>query len=130
MRPHPPIIQFGDRHRRVCIIELDGDLFRKRAPIGVSLPETAYEIGQRASDEKILLHKAQALPHACVVVGIQYPRQRFGLERLGQRPDEIAAAEFLKIEVIVRRCGPEPERIDSLAAVAHHGTIEWNADKS
>ena len=64
------------------------------------------------------------------VVGIQDPRQRFGLERLGQRADEIAAAEFLKVEVVVCRRSPEAERIDGLAAVTHHGTIEGNADQT
>ena len=116
--------------RRVRIVELDGDLLGQGAPVGVALPEAPHEIGQRAGDEKIFLHKAQSLPHARGVVGIQDPRQRFGLERLGQRADEIAAAEFLKVEVIVRRRGPEPERIDGLAAVTHHGTIERNADQT
>ena len=50
--------QLGDRQRRMRIVELDGDFFRKRAPIGVALPEAAHEIGQRAGDEKILLHEA------------------------------------------------------------------------
>ena len=67
---------------------------------------------------------------SCVVVRIQYPGQRFGLERLRQRPDEIAAAEFLKVEVIVRRRGPEPQRIDGLAAVANDRAIERNTDES
>ena len=47
-----------------------------------------------------------------------------------QRADEIAAAEFLKVEVIVCRRGPEPQRIDGLAAVANDGAIERNADES
>ena len=65
-----------------------------------------------------------------MVVGIQDPGQRFGLERLGQRTDEIAAAEFLKVEVIVCRRGPEPQRIDGLAAVTNDRAIERNADES
>ena len=93
-------------------------------------PEAPHEIGQRAGDQKVLLHKAQALPHARGVVGIQDPRERFGRERLRHRADEIAAAEFLKVEVIGGRRGPEPERVDGLAAVAHHGTIEGNADQA
>ena len=69
---------------------------RKRTPIGVVAPEAAHEIGQRAGDQKILLHEAQSLPHARGVVRIQDPRERFGLEGLGHRADEIAVTEFLK----------------------------------
>ena len=58
--------QLRDRHRRVRIVELDGDFIGKRAPVGVGLPEAAHEIGQRAGNEKIFLHKAQALTHARV----------------------------------------------------------------
>jgi hypothetical protein len=52
------------------IVELDGDFFRKRAPLSVAMVEAPHEIGQRASDEKILLHEAQSLPLARRVVGI------------------------------------------------------------
>ena len=100
------------------------------APVGVARAETPHEIGQRAGDQKIFLHKTQSLPHGGVIVGIQHPGQRFGLECLGQRADEIAAAEFLKVEVIVCRRGPEPQRIDGLAAVADDRAIERNADES
>ena len=65
-----------------------------------------------------------------MVIGIQHTGQRFGPERLGQRADEIAAAEFLKVEVIRRGRGPKPQRVDGLAAVTHHGPIERNADQS
>ncbi len=44
--------------------------------------------------------------------------------------DEIAAAEFLKIEALVCRRSPQPERIDGLAAVAHHGTVVGDADQA
>jgi len=50
--------QLRYRHRRVGIVQLDGDLFWKHAPIGVAAPETPYEIGQRAGDQKIFLHEA------------------------------------------------------------------------
>ena len=93
-------------------------------------PEAPHEIGQRTGDEKILLHEPQSLSLAGGVVGIENAGERFGIERLGQRADEIAAAEFLKVEIIVRRRGPEPERIDGLAAVAHDRAIEWNADQT
>ena len=115
--------------RRVGIVELDGDFLGKRAPVGVAAAEAPHEVGQRAGHQEILLHEAQPLPHARGVVGIQYPGERFGRERLGQRADEIAAAESLKVEVIRGRGGPEPKRVDGLAAVADHGAVERDADQ-
>ena len=122
--------QLGDGQRRVRVVELDGDLLGQRAPIGVAAAEAPHEIGQRAGDQKILLHEAQPLPHARGVVGIEDARERFGRQRLGQRADEIAAGESLEVEVVRRRRGPEPQRVDGLAAVAHHGAIERNADQA
>ena len=121
--------QLGDRQRRVRVVELDGDLLGKRAPVGVAAPEAPHEVGQRAGDQEILLHEAQALPHARGVVGIEDARQRFGRQRLGQRADEIAAAEFLEVEVVGRGRGPEAERVDRLAAVADDRAIEGDADQ-
>ena len=121
--------QLGDGHRRMRVVELDGDLLGKRVPIGVAAPEAPHQIGQRAGDQKILLHEAQSLPHARRVVGIEHPREGFGRERLGHRADEIAVAELLEIEVIGRRRGPEPQRVDGLAAVADDGPIERDADQ-
>src|SRR5215471_21572231 len=116
--------QLRNGHGRVRIVELDGDFLGKRVPVSIALPEAPHEIGQRACDQKIFLHKAQALTLTRGVVGIQYPGQRLGLKRLGQRADEIAAAEFLKVKVIMCSRGPEPERIDVLAAVTNYGTVE------
>src|SRR5262249_19604297 len=48
----------------------------------------------------------------------------------GQGADKIAPAELLKIEVILRCCGPQPESIDGFAAIAHHGPIVWNTDQA
>src|SRR5262245_38212799 len=64
-----------------------------------------------------------------MVVGIQYSSQRLGFERLGQRADEITAAKFLKVEVIMRRRFPEPQCIDSLAAVANDWSIVRNSNE-
>src|SRR5262249_60034070 len=97
---------------------------------GIARPEAPHEIGQRAGDEKIFLYKPQSLSNARVIVGIQYTGQRFGLERLSQRADKIAAAEFLKVEIIVRRRGPEAECIDGLAAVSNYGTVERDSDQN
>src|SRR4029077_20006209 len=42
----------------------------------------------------------------------------------------IAAAEFLKVEVIVSRRSPEPERINGLATVTHDRSIERDANQA
>ena len=76
--------QLGHCQRRVRIIELDRDVLRQRAPVGVAAPEAPQQIGQRTGDEKILLHEAQALAHTGGVIGVQDARHRFGGERLGQ----------------------------------------------
>ena len=54
--------QLGDGHRRVRVVELDGDLLGQRAPVGVAAAEAPHEVGQRAGDQEILLHEAQPLP--------------------------------------------------------------------
>ena len=56
-------INSGTAMRRVRVVELDGDLFRQRAPVGVRFAEAPHEVGQRAGDQKIFLHEAQPLPH-------------------------------------------------------------------
>ena len=38
--------QLGDRDGRMRVIELDGDLLRKRAPVGIAAPEPPDQIGQ------------------------------------------------------------------------------------
>src|SRR5215813_9746707 len=122
--------QLSNGHGRVCIVKLYGNFLGEQTPVSIVTAKAAQEIGERASDEKVFLHEAQALSLAGGVVGIQYSREGFGLQGLRQGSDEIAAAKFLKVEVIVRCCGPEPECIDSLAAVAHHRAIERHADQA
>jgi hypothetical protein len=51
------------------------------------------------------------------------PRDGFGRQLLRQRPDEVAVAEGLEVEVIRCGGGPEAERVDVLAAVAHDRPI-------
>ncbi len=64
--------------------------------------EAPYEICKGARDQEILLHEAQALPHARVeFVGVQHARQGFlGRERLRHRAHELTVAERLKVEVV------------------------------
>ena len=101
--------QFGDRHRRVRVVELDGDFFGKRVPIGVAPPETPYQIGERTGHQKIFLHETQSLSLAGGVIRIKHARERFGCERLRHRADEIAVTELLKVEIIGCRSRPKGE---------------------
>jgi hypothetical protein len=42
----------------MSIVELDRHLGRERAPIAIAPAETPDEVGERAGDEKVLLHEA------------------------------------------------------------------------
>ena len=44
--------------------------------------------------------------------------------------DELAAAELLEVEDIGRGRGPEPQRVDGLAAVADDRAVERNAEQA
>src|SRR5215469_3932385 len=118
--------QLGNRHCRVCIVELDGGLFRKRVPVGIVASEAAYDIGQRAGDQEVLLQKAQTLPQAGGVVGIKDSGEGLGLERLGDGSDEVTVAERRKVKVIRRVRSPETKRIDGFAAVTNYRPIKGN----
>src|SRR5215813_120047 len=41
----------------------------------------------------------------------------------------MAAAELLKIEMIVGRSAPQAQRVDGLAAICNDGPIEWHTDQ-
>ena len=49
-------------------------------PIVVGAAETAHDVGQRAGDEEILLHEAQALAHAGGIVGIEHAGEDSAVE--------------------------------------------------
>ena len=52
------------------------------------------------------------------------PLRGLRFESLGHGTDKLAVAEYLKVKELGRGRGPEPERIDGFAAVAHHRPIE------
>jgi hypothetical protein len=122
--------QLRDRHGWVRVVELDGHLRGKCRPIGIAALESTYQIGRGAGDEKILLYESQSLRRTRGVIWTQYPSERLGFENFGHSAHEIAVAELLEVEVIGRRCGPEPERVDGFAAVAHHGAFEGDTDEA
>ena len=61
---------------------LDRRTLGKQAPLRVAASESPDEIGQRAGDQKVLLHEPQLLATRRRIVGIEDPRQRLR----GQRP--------------------------------------------
>ena len=71
----------------------------------------------RAGDEEILLHETQRPALLRGVVRIEDAGERLGRQGLGEGADEIAGAEPLEVEEVGRAGGPEPERVDRLAAV-------------
>src|ERR1700742_3878981 len=111
------------------IIELNSRLFGKRFPITVPLAKPTNEIGERASDQEILLHQAQRTSLLGMVVGIEDAGQRFRAKRFSDRSHEIAAAKTLKIESMRGRSTPQAQRIDRIAAIADDGAIIGNADE-
>ena len=73
--------------------------------------------------------QSAALPHTGGVVGIQHAGEGFGRQRLGHGADEIAVAEFLEVEIVWSGGGPQPQRVDGLAAIADHRPIKGNPDQ-
>ena len=122
--------QFSDRHRRVCVIELDRCLLGQLFPIRVVAQEPAHQIGQRTRDQEVFLHKSQLLSGGGGVVGIQHASQGLRFQCPAQCAYKVAGAEFLKIEVIGRSRGPEPKSVDGLSTVANHGTIVRYAEQA
>ena len=108
------------------IATLSGSAFQS----AFALAEAPYQVGQRAGDQKIFLHEAEPLTHARRVVGIEHAGHRFRGELRRQRADEFAGAEDLKIEAAGGCRGPQPQRVDRLAAVADDRTIERHAEQA
>ena len=111
------------------IVHLDRRLFGQRPPVRVRLAESANDIAERAGDEEIFLHQPEFAPLHGVIVGVENPGQRFRVERFGDRGDEIAAAEPLKVEPFRGRGAPQPQRVDRLAAIADHRPIIGDANQ-
>jgi len=63
--------QLGTVIARMRIVELDGDLFGQRVPVGIGANEIAGSIGIEQR-EKVLLHDRSAAPRRGVV-GVENP---------------------------------------------------------
>ncbi len=123
--------QFRNRHRRVRVVQLQGNFFRKLAPVGVGGPKSPHNVGQgNRATRKYSLHKAQALALGRGIIGIQNPRDGFSRQRFSHRADEITLAERLEVEVI--GCGrrPEAERVDGAAAIANDRSVIRQANQT
>src|SRR6266403_804933 len=112
------------------VIELNRSLLWQLAPIHVVALETAHQVGHGTCYQEIFLQEAQSLPHRRGIVRIQHAGKRLCFESLAQSTHEVAGAKRLKIEVFRRCRGPEPERVDGLSAIAHHGTIKRNSEQA
>jgi hypothetical protein len=86
-------------------------------------------VRQRAGDQKILLHEPQFAPLGRMVVRIENARERFRVERLCDRGDEIATAKSLEIERMSGGRAPQTQRVDRLSAVANHWPVVGDPDQ-
>src|ERR1700745_3538714 len=98
--------QFGNRHGRMRIIKLDGNLVPEASPVGVVAAVAADKVGQPTRPGAVFLEEAQALSLAGGVIGIENAGYRLGSESTRQGLCESATAEFLKIEVVGRSGRP------------------------
>ena len=121
--------QLGNSQRRVRVVQLDGNFFRKGVPISVTSFEATYEISQRAGDEKIFLHEAKPLSEAGGVVRVEDPCECFGFERLSYRADKISVTERMKLEVIGRLRSPKTKGVDVLASISHYRPVIGDPDQ-
>jgi hypothetical protein len=83
---------------RMGVVELNRGLFGQKPPIRVGLPKPPDRVRQRTGDEKVFLHEPKFAPLRRMVVRIENAGERLGVECLGDRGNEVAAAESLKIE--------------------------------
>ncbi len=113
----------------MSVVELNGCLFGQKPPIGIRLPKSPDGVRQRTGDEEIFLHEPEFTPLRRMVVRIENAGERFRVERFGDRSDEIAAAELLKIERVRGGGAPQTQRIDRLAAIANHRPVIGDADE-
>ena len=115
--------QLGHRHRRVGIVELDRDLFRKRRPVVPAAQEPGHDVGQRAGDQEVFLDKPQRSASGRGVVRIEDAADRLREHPVRYRAEEIAAAELAEIEN-VRGCGlPQAECVDRPSPITDHGPV-------
>jgi len=77
--------------------------------------EAAHEIGQGAGDQEVLLGEAQPLSQLCGVVRIEDAGQGLRGDAAGQGAHEVARAEVLEVEIVLRCRAPQPQAVDRAA---------------
>ena len=121
-------LQFGNAHRRVGVVQLDGDLVGKLGPIGVVFLKAADDVAQRTGGEKVLLEQAQLFAGLGVVVRVENLADGLGHVLLPDRFLVASAVEGLQIEFLRRLRLPEAEKIDRLRAETRDRYIIRHAD--
>ena len=114
----------------MSVVELYGGLFRKFFPVRIVAKEAAYQVGHRTGDQKILLQETQTLAGGSVVVRIEDPRERFGLQGRSQCPDEVSAAKILEIKIVGCCRSPQPQCIDRLSTVPNDWAVEGYSEQT
>ena len=88
------------------VIQLNRDLVWEIVPIRVVVPESPHQVCQRTRYQEVFLQETEALAHGRRIIRIQDPCQGFRFQSLAERANEVAGAEFLKIEIVWRRGSP------------------------
>ena len=119
-QPH----QLGDRHRRMRVVELDRGLVGQRTDVAEILDVPPHDVLDGGGGEEILLPEPQFLPRRRGVVGVEYAHQRFRAQLTSERAREIAFVEPVESDRVKRLGGPQPERVDPLAAPADDRRVD------
>ena len=110
--------QFGDRDRRMGVVELDGGMVGQRVERAVFVEMAADEVLQRGGGEEILLPQPQFLALGRGVVGIEHARDRLGAGARRGGADQVAVVERGQLQRRGRARRPQPQRVDVAAAPA------------
>ena len=121
--------QLGHGHRRMGVVELDGDLVRERWPVVPATEEPGDDVGQGAGDEEVFLDEPERAAPGRRVVGVQNAADRLREDPVRHGAEEIAAAELAEIEDVRGRGLPEAEGVDRPPAVADHRPVVGHAEE-
>ena len=119
-QPH----QFGDRHRRMGVVQLDRRLVGQGANVLEILDMPPDDVLERGGGEEIFLPQPQLLARGRAVRRIEDADQRLRRQLSGQRAGIVARIEPIEPDGVDRLCGPQAQRVDPLAAPADHGGVD------
>ena len=124
---HQDAHQLGDGQRRMRVVQVNGDLGRKRVEALVIQLIARHEVAHRAGNQEVLLEQAKLLPRRHCVGRIQDFRDGLRRDLLLHRHQIVAGVEDLHVEVVRGAGGEEPEEIHRPASAAGDGNIVRNA---